>query len=204
VKIDDNNGAMSVRRGKASDLSAGLSRRRFIGLGATALAGVLIPGHALASNFWSGERSLSFYNLHTGESLKTTYWADNRYITEGLQAINYVMRDFRLNLEVQIDRRLLDLLYALHYELDTTAPFDLISGYRSPQTNAMLHTHSEAVATYSLHMYGMAADIRVPGRNLANVHRAALALRGGGVGYYPRADFVHVDVGRIRYWGAAG
>ncbi len=185
------------------NLPAGLSRRRFIGLGATALAGVMIPGHALASGFWSGDRSLSFYNLHTGESLKTVYWAGNRYISEGLQAINYVMRDFRLNLEVQIDPRLLDLLYSLHYELDTTAPFDLISGYRSPKTNAMLQAHSEAVATNSLHMYGMAADIRVPGRYLANVHRAATALHGGGVGYYPRADFVHVDVGRVRYWGAA-
>jgi uncharacterized protein YcbK (DUF882 family) len=190
--------------GKVQNSPAELSRRRFIGLGATALAGLMIPGHALASGFWSGERALSFYNLHTGESLKTVYWADNQYISEGLQAINYVMRDFRLNLEVQIDPRLLDLLYALHSELDTSAPFDLISGYRSPQTNAMLHAHSEAVATNSLHMYGMAADIRVPGRYLANVHRAATALRRGGVGYYPRADFVHVDVGRVRYWGAAG
>src|SRR5262245_2610505 len=131
--------------------ASALSRRRFIGLSATALASVLLPRAAMASNFWSRDRSLSFYNLHTGESLKTVYYAENRYVTEGLQAINYVMRDFRLNLEVDIDRRLLDLLYALHYELDTTAPFDLISGYRSPQTNAMLRTHSEAVATNSLH-----------------------------------------------------
>jgi len=187
-----------------SQAPAVITRRRFIGLGAAALAGVMLPGHALAASFWSRDRSLSFYNLHTGESLKTVYFAENQYVAEGLQAINYLMRDFRLNLEVQINRQLLDLLYALHYQLDTTAPFDLISGYRSPQTNAMLHEHSEAVASHSLHMYGMAADIRVPGRNLANVHRAAIALRGGGVGYYPRSDFVHVDVGRVRYWGAAG
>ncbi len=194
---------MSALTGKPSDSAAALSRRRFIGLSATALAGVIIPGHALAANFWSRDRSLSFYNLHTGESLKTVYFAENRYVPEGLQAINYVMRDFRLNLEVDIDRRLLDLLCALHSQLDTTAPFDLISGYRSPQTNAMLHSHSEAVATNSLHMYGMAADICVPGRYLANVHRAAMSLRGGGVGYYPRSGFVHVDCGRVRYWGAA-
>jgi uncharacterized protein YcbK (DUF882 family) len=195
---------MNGRGETAQEFPTGLSRRRFVALGATALAGMLVPGHALASGFWSGERALSFYNLHTGESLKTVYWAENRYISDGLAAINYMMRDFRLNLEVQIDPRLLDVLYALHYKLDTTAPFDLISGYRSPKTNAMLHAHSEAVATYSLHMYGMAADIRVPGRNLANVHRAAVALRRGGVGYYPRANFVHVDVGRVRYWGATG
>ena len=184
--------------------TSALSRRRFIGLGASAVAGLLLPRAAMAADFWSRDRSLSFYNLHTGESLKTVYYAENRYVPEGLQAINYVMRDFRLNLEVNMDRRLLDLLYALHYELDTTAPFDLISGYRSPQTNAMLHAHSEAVATNSLHMYGMAADICVPGRYLANVHRAAAALRAGGVGYYPRSGFVHVDCGRVRYWGAAG
>jgi len=188
----------------AQNSPAGFSRRSFIRVGAAALAGAMIPGHALASGFWNRDRALAFYNLHTGESLKTVYWAEDQYVPEGLQAINYLMRDFRLNLEVPIDRNLLDLLFALHYELDTTAPFDLISGYRSPKTNAMLHAHSEAVATNSLHMYGMAADIRVPGRNLANVHRAAVKLRSGGVGYYPRADFVHVDVGRVRYWGAAG
>ncbi len=195
---------MSALAEKQSSPASIISRRRFICLGATALAGLAIPGHALASGFWSGERSLSFYNLHTGESLKTVYYADNQYVPEGLQAINYLMRDFRLNLEVNIDRRLLDLLYALHYTLDTSAPFDLVSGYRSPQTNAMLHAHSEAVATNSLHMFGMAADICVPGRYLANVHRAAMSLRGGGVGYYPRSGFVHVDCGRVRYWGAAG
>jgi uncharacterized protein YcbK (DUF882 family) len=188
----------------AQNLPVGFSRRGFIRVGAAALAGAMIPGHVLASGFWNRDRALAFYNLHTGESLKTVYWADDQYVPEGLQAINYLMRDFRLNLEVPIDRNLLDLLFALHYELDTTAPFDLISGYRSPKTNAMLHAHSEAVATNSLHMYGMAADIRVPGRNLANVHRAAVKLRSGGVGYYPRADFVHIDVGRVRYWGAAG
>jgi uncharacterized protein YcbK (DUF882 family) len=181
---------------------AKVSRRRFIALSGTALGGWLIPGHALASSFWQRDRALSFYNLHTGESVRATYWADNEYVTEGVQAINYIMRDFRLNLEVQTDPRLLDLLYALHYELDTTAAFDLVSGYRSPATNASLRMHNEAVAANSLHMYGMAADIRVPGRHLANVHQAATALRRGGVGYYPRANFVHVDVGRVRYWGA--
>ncbi|MBF6568925.1 MAG: YcbK family protein [Candidatus Binataceae bacterium] len=182
--------------------SVRVSRRRFIVLGATALSGWLIPGHAIASSFWQRDRALSFYNLHTGESVRATYWSDDQYVPEGVQAINYVMRDFHLNLEVQTDPRLLDLLYALHYQLDTTAPFDLISGYRSPATNAALRLHSEAVAVNSLHMYGMAADIRVPGRHLANVHRSASALRRGGVGYYPRANFVHVDVGRVRYWGA--
>lgn len=177
-----------------------IGRRRFLGIGAMALAGGLVPGRALAALFAAPERSLAFYNLHTGESLKTVYWADGRYLEQGLCEITHLMRDFRANLARAIEPRLLDLLYVLHQQLDTNAPFDLISGYRSPITNTLLHAHSEGVAMHSLHMYGMAADIRVPGRRLGAVRGAAIGLGGGGVGYYPRSDFVHVDVGRVRYW----
>lgn len=184
----------------SEDAHRKLNRRRFIRLGAMTLAGAAIPGRALAALRIARERSLSFYNLHTGESLKTVYFADGGYVPDGLREINHLMRDFRLDLIKPIDPRLLDLLHAINLMMDTRSPFDLISGYRSPQTNAMLHAHSEGVAVHSLHVDGMAADVRVPGRSLTNLRRAAMAIRGGGVGYYPASEFVHVDTGRVRYW----
>ena len=178
------------------------SRRDFLRTGLTAAAAFAIPGIA-----WAGlrapvrqVRSLDFYNLHTGESLKTVYYENGRYIAGSLAEIDYVLRDFRANEVKPIDPRLLDLLVELRDRLGTTMPYDVISGYRSPKTNAMLHAASEGVAVHSLHIDGRAIDIRVPNRNLATVHSAALSLREGGVGYYPRSDFVHVDTGRVRRW----
>jgi len=146
------------------------------------------------------ERSLSFYNLHTSESLKTVYWAEGDYIHESLTAVNYHLRDYRTGEVRDIDRRLLDALCELRLRLETGSHFELISGYRSAATNAMLHNHSDGVAAHSLHIEGMAADIRIPDRSLVVVRKAAIAMRAGGVGYYPASQFVHVDVGRIRTW----
>jgi uncharacterized protein YcbK (DUF882 family) len=117
-----------------------------------------------------------------------------------LRAVNYLFRDFRANEIKEIDPRLLDLLHRIHRALDTSQPFSLISGYRSQATNAWLASQSEGVAHHSLHMYGMASDINVQGRSLALLQTIALAMRGGGVGYYPRSNFVHVDTGRVRRW----
>jgi len=179
-----------------------LSRRRFVRLGLLASAACLIPTRSLAAlrPVGAGARKLSFYNLHTDETLTTVYWADGKYVTGALSEIDYILRDFRRNEVKPIDMRLLDLLHALHLSLDTNASFDVISGYRSPQTNAMLRRTSEGVSPHSLHLKGQALDLRVPGRDLSTVRAAALALRSGGVGYYPGPDFVHVDVGRIRTW----
>jgi uncharacterized protein YcbK (DUF882 family) len=178
------------------------TRRDFLRTGLTAAWALAIPGAA-----WTGlrvpdrrVRSLSFYNLHTGESLKAVYYENGGYVAGALKEIDYVLRDFRANEVKPIDPRLLDLLVALHDRLGTTAPYHVISGYRSPKTNAMLHAYSEGVAAHSLHIDGRAIDIRVPGRNLSTLHDAALALRAGGVGYYPHSDFVHVDTGRVRHW----
>ncbi|MGO9060591.1 MAG: DUF882 domain-containing protein [Candidatus Binataceae bacterium] len=177
------------------------NRRDFLRTGLAAAWALAIPSAA-----WAGfrvpdrqVRSLSFYNLHTGESLKAVYY-ENGYVAGALQEIDYVLRDFRANEVKPIDPRLLDLLVALDDRLDTTAPYHVISGYRSPKTNAMLHAYSEGVAAHSLHIDGRAIDIRVPNRDLSTLHNAALALRAGGVGYYPRPDFVHVDTGRVRRW----
>jgi uncharacterized protein YcbK (DUF882 family) len=146
------------------------------------------------------ERSLSFHNLHTNESLKTIYWQGGEYVESSLADIDRVLRDHRTGDKHPMDRRLLDLLCELRMKLDTTEPLQIISGYRSPATNAMLHSQSEGVATHSLHMDGMATDIRVPGRALALLRKTALSMKAGGVGYYPSSDFVHVDVGRVRSW----
>jgi uncharacterized protein YcbK (DUF882 family) len=157
-----------------------------------AFAGLRIP--------YSPVRSLDFYNTHTGETLKTVYWEKGRYIDESLNQVNYILRDFRVNEIKAIDPRLLDLLYSLNRRLYTREPFSIISGYRSPATNAMLAARSEGVARHSLHIDGKAIDIRVQGRSLRELWRAAIDQWSGGVGYYPRSDFVHVDVGRVRFW----
>jgi uncharacterized protein YcbK (DUF882 family) len=148
-------------------------------------------------------RTLSFFNTHTGERLKTTYCCDGRYEPQSLEEINHILRDFRTNQIKPIDPKLLDLLHELGGTLETDRPYHIISGYRSPQTNAMLrqlggdHT---GVASKSLHMSGRAIDVRVPGVPLDRLRAAARSLKLGGVGYYPSPNFVHVDTGRVRYW----
>jgi len=146
-------------------------------------------------------RSLAMYNPHTGESLNLVYCENGYYVPGALQEVNYFFRDFRQNLVKPIDPRLLDLLHVIHQSSDGTKPFNLVSGYRSPQTNAMLAAQYEGVARHSMHIEGKAADINLPGRQLSILQRIALAMRFGGVGYYPQSGFVHVDTGRIRHWG---
>jgi uncharacterized protein YcbK (DUF882 family) len=148
----------------------------------------------------SAPRSLSFFNLHTGEAVTTTYWEGGGYNPEALRTFAKVLRDHRSNEIHPIAPGLFDLLHTLHGRLETSAPFHVISGYRSPRSNAQLAAESTGVAKHSLHMEGMAIDIRIPGIGLANLHKVAMALGGGGVGYYPSSDFVHMDVGRVRYW----
>ena len=172
-------------------------RRHFLtGAGAS----LFVSRPALANE--PGARLLAFDNIHTGEKLKVEYWAEGQYVPEALAQVNHVLRDFRSGDVHPIAPQLLDLLSLLRTRLETAEPVTVISGYRSPTTNALLrgeHEHS-GVASKSLHMQGMAIDIRIAGRSLAAVHTAALAQRGGGVGYYPASDFVHVDVGRVRTW----
>jgi uncharacterized protein YcbK (DUF882 family) len=194
---------MNLRRDK-------LSRRKVLKAGLLGAATAAVPIGAYAAE-WTVQpanfivqpataRALSFYNAHTGETLKTVYFERGEYVPGALAEVNYFFRDFRANQIKPIDPRLLDLLHRINHALGTSQPFNLISGYRSPATNAWLASQSEGVARHSLHTYGMAADINVQGRSLALLQIVALAMRGGGVGYYPRSDFVHVDTGRIRRW----
>ncbi len=192
-----------------------ITRRRFIksalGAGIVGAAPMIIPAaawariHVRRSRLHpaiSSARELSFNNLHTGEKLKTVYWEHGTYLAAGLERINYILRDFRRNEIKPIDLKLLDLLVTLRERLHTHEPYEVISGYRSPITNAMLHATTEGVSLHSMHVEGRAIDIHVPGRSLRTLRLAALSLSRGGVGYYPRSNFVHVDTGRVRWWGA--
>lgn len=178
------------------------NRRRFLKLGAIAGLSFLFPCPILASigDRSKKDRCLSFFNTHTGESLKTLYWADGEYVPESLGDINHILRDHRTGEKRAIDTRLLDLLYAIGTKLKTNETFHVISGYRSFSTNEFLRKRGRRVARNSLHILGKAVDIRLPGRSLGKVREAAIELESGGVGYYPRTDFVHVDVGPVRFW----
>ncbi|WP_237218330.1 DUF882 domain-containing protein [Rugosibacter aromaticivorans] len=158
------------------------------------------PALAAVDQKKNGVRELAFYNQHTGESLKASYWADGNYLPDALTEINHILRDHRTNDVLPMGLPLLDLLYTLHGVLATPRPFQIISGYRSPQTNAFLAAHSDGVAKGSLHMQGKAIDLYVEGVPLDQLCRAAMDLHAGGVGYYPSSNFVHVDIGRVRAW----
>ena len=180
-------------------IAMNLSRRKLIG-GALALGGLsLLPQAALAA---LPERRLAFRNVHTRELIDARYFVDGDYDPEGLAEINHGLRDWRTGDIADMDRELLDLLVSIRERLDVSPrlPFDLISGYRSPRTNAMLHGHSDGVASRSQHLLGRATDIAIPGIPLDRVKLAALSANRGGVGYYPRDGFVHIDTGPVRTW----
>jgi len=145
-------------------------------------------------------RSVAFDNLHTGESIEAVYWDGGDYIPDVLDAVNLHLRDYRTGDIHPIDPRLLDLLDAVAARTETRGRFQVISGYRSPRTNAMLHERSAEVAKKSFHLKGMAIDVRLPDVELHHLHAAAQSLGQGGVGYYPESNFVHIDVGPVRTW----
>lgn len=149
----------------------------------------------------SEPRSLAFHHLHTGERLSLIYYAGGAYIQESLDQIDRLLRDFRTDEIHAIDPRLLDTLHVLR-RVCGHATFEIISGYRSPQTNEMLRsTGGGGVAERSLHLEGRAIDVRLVGFDTARLRAAAISLGRGGVGYYPESNFVHLDTGRVRTWG---
>jgi uncharacterized protein YcbK (DUF882 family) len=181
-----------------------LARRRFMALGMGVASGAALGAFGVAAAEPAVEpRSVALHNLHTDERLEAIYWDNGRYVPDALSAVNRVLRDYRTGDEHMIDPRLLDLLTAVHGKVEAAQPFQVISGYRSPKTNAMMHERSAGVASKSLHMQGMAIDVRVEGVALNHLHNAALDLGRGGVGLYPVSNFVHMDVGRVRRWTGA-
>jgi uncharacterized protein YcbK (DUF882 family) len=178
-----------------------VSRRYFLGATIASLA-CLGPLPALAHTRKAYERSVSFKHMHTGEKLNVVYWEHGQYVPDALKEISRLLRDHRTGDIKRIDPRLVDLLYAMRRQLGTSKAFDVVSGYRSPTTNAMLRRQSKRVAKSSFHMEGKAIDIRVPGIEPRKLALLARDIGGGGVGYYPRTNFIHLDVGPVRYWKA--
>ena len=180
------------------------TRRNFLMLAGAGTAGLIaapsFPMPALAFPTAPYKRSLAFRNLRTGEALDVVYWADGTYLPDATQRIAQVMRDGRTEEIHSIDHRLVDLMARLRGTLRSSEPIQVVCGYRSPETNELLHETTEGVASNSLHMVGEAVDLRVIDRPLGYVHRVAVSLKAGGVGYYPHSNFVHVDVGPVRHW----
>lgn len=183
-------------------MSKNITRRSFLrcAMGATAVAclpqaiyaGVKMPAVSV--------KDLNLYNLHTEEKIALSYFENGAYVTEALRDISYLLRDFRTGDILAMDPHLIDFLYDLKGVLGTERPFQIISGYRSPKTNAYLRKRGGGVAKKSFHMQGKAVDIRVEGIDSKVIRSAALSLGRGGVGHYPRSNFVHIDTGRVRSW----
>jgi uncharacterized protein YcbK (DUF882 family) len=179
-----------------------LSRRRFLkGLACGSLLTIGAPKTVQAAfSGFSNHKTLSFEHHHTGETLKLTYYEHGRYSYGALDEISYFLRDYHNDAVRSVDPALLDQLYDVKLLLGTNKPFHIVSGYRSPQTNATLRRHSRGVARQSLHMEGRAVDIRMEGVSARTIRNAALNLQRGGVGFYPNSNFVHLDTGDIRTW----
>jgi uncharacterized protein YcbK (DUF882 family) len=177
-----------------------LGRRRALGfgLGLVALSVATPVGSALAALPQSGSRTLGFVNTHTNEKILATYWKDGVYDKGALKDINYMMRDHRTGEIAKMDAQLLDLLVDLHRRTGSRKAYQIISAYRSPKTNAMLASNSGGVAKRSLHMEAKAVDIRLYDVSLKDLRDTAIGMKAGGVGYYAKSDFVHVDTGRVR------
>lgn len=183
--------------------SNGLTRRGLLGAFAATLV-TAAPTYANAFGFLKGAgdiRRIRMYSTRSGETLDTIYWIDGNYIPEALAEIDHLMRDWRNGAKTKIDTRTIDIMAAAHSLLDAGEPYMLLSGYRTPQTNAMLRSRSRGVARNSLHMKGQAADLRMQNRSVSQMARAASACSAGGVGKYSRSNFVHMDCGPIRTWG---
>ena len=160
---------------------------------------LVLPTSAQAAKN-KGAWKTSFRNAHTGESFSGVYRVGDKYLPDAFERINYVLRDFRTNEVFPMDPHVLDIITVLHQKMRAKEPFHILSGYRSPKTNAMLKRNTRGVASNSFHMYGQALDIRLPGLSTRKLRNNAQNLKAGGVGYYPRSNFVHVDTGKPRNW----
>jgi uncharacterized protein YcbK (DUF882 family) len=179
-----------------------IDRRRFCKIGAQAALCGIFPVSAIASidRLLAQKRNLFFFNTHTGQKLDVCYYAQGEYQPEALKKINYIFRDHRTEEIKPIHKGLLNLLHSISMTLDRPTRLHIISGYRSPVTNAKLSKKSKYVVKNSLHIKGKAADIRIPEYDTRRLRNTCMKLKAGGVGYYRKSDFVHVDIGLVRQW----
>ncbi|MCL1628424.1 MULTISPECIES: YcbK family protein [Roseinatronobacter] len=180
-----------------------MTRRALLGAFAATMvaAAPQFPGATAYARGAGDIRKLHFYSGRTGEKINIIYCIDGKYIPEAIAEINHFFRDWRNNKVHKIDERTVDILAAAHNLLDVDEPYMLLSGYRSPETNAMLRARSRGVARNSLHLKGQAADVRLQSRSVSEIARAAAACKAGGVGRYSGSNFVHMDCGVVRSWG---
>jgi uncharacterized protein YcbK (DUF882 family) len=202
MRTDDRQTGQAIPMTDHEPAPTGLSRRGILrAFAATAVTAA--PTFANAAGFLRGGgdvRRVKMYNGRTGESMDTIYWIEGNYIKDALKEINAFMRDWRRNEVKTIDTRTIDILAASHNLLDTSEPYMLLSGYRSPATNAMLRSRSRGVAKNSLHVKGQAADLRLGNRSIYQMAKAAQSCQAGGVGIYRGSNFVHMDCGAVRSW----
>ncbi len=186
-----------------SDCEALLSRRSVLKGGLTLSMSAMLsvasfkPALALPAG---GMSEISFRNERSGETFSGVYRVGNKYLPEAFERINYVMRDVRADEVFPMDPRVIDIIAMVHKHLQADRPYELLSGYRSPHTNAELRSAGEGVAKRSLHMSGQAIDVRLGDVNANHIREAAIKLAAGGVGYYPKSGFVHMDSGAFRTW----
>lgn len=172
-----------------------------MGLGAFVASVVpLVSARVAVAAGENGVRHISFRHAHTGETFSGVYRVGDKYLPEAFERLNYVMRDFRTNEIFPMDPHAVDIISSIQARTKSGKPMDVLSGYRSPTTNNMLRHETRGVAKNSFHMYGQAIDFRMPGYNTGKLRKLACGMKAGGVGYYPRSDFVHVDTGKIRTW----
>ncbi len=183
--------------------SANVTRRALLGaFAATAVTAAPVYSNAFGFLRGAGDvRRIKMYSGRTGENIDMIYWIEGEYIKEALKEVNYFMRDWRQNSATNMDTRTIDIMSAAHNLMKVNEPYMLLSGYRSPKTNAMLRSRSGGVAKNSLHMKGQAADLRLKSRSVGQMARAAASCSAGGVGRYSGSNFVHMDCGVVRSWG---
>jgi len=192
---------------KQNSFFKNISRRNFLGLGAMVAGGAVIasstPCYAsiiARGHDFNGARRISFRNSHTGEIFAGVYRVGDKYLPDAFDKINIVMRDFRSNELFPIDPRVIDIIYSVHQMTQQSEPYEILSGYRHPKTNKNLRSNGEGVAKNSLHMTGQAVDLRLPGFDTRQIRNFAVSLKAGGVGYYSKSNFVHMDSGDVRTW----
>ncbi len=154
----------------------------------------------LKESSYGPDRVMRLFNVHTGERYEGPFWSQGRFVSAGLDQISYLLRDYRMGESLPIDPMVIDFMHSVYVQLGTAEPIQILSGYRSPETNAWLAKKSGNVARNSLHMQGRAIDFRVPGHSASQLRKLALGTRRGGVGYYRKSDFIHIDTGEFRHW----
>jgi len=175
-------------------------RREFLRKSILLSAGLTVSPYELFAVSIPVDKTIKLFNIHTQEHLTATYWSKDHFVKSEMEKINHFLRDYRTGDVQKMDPSLLNQLYAIQLIRDTTKPFQVISGYRSAKTNMMLNKTTEGVAKNSFHVKAQAIDINLPNTELKDLKKLAKFLRRGGVGYYPRSGFMHIDTGPVRYW----